>query len=217
MIVLGREAFRRWGAPAPIALRTGGLQVDRTVYRAMAKMGLRLASNVGWGYFEPREDELRVAAGLRRIEGVLEAPVVTYRQMSVGPLKPLRLCTITSTSRTEMESLLRQAGSAAISPFVILTHPFELVRYFGAPAPASPSRINLARIEALCALLAAERRLFRTTTFGEGEERWSALPAQSFPPLKAPPLATAARVVENKLNELSAWNCTFACIDEIRS
>ena len=36
----GIDTFARWGLPAPVALRTGNLMVDRNVYRAMAS-GIR--------------------------------------------------------------------------------------------------------------------------------------------------------------------------------
>lgn len=201
MIGEGSATFRRWGAPAPVALRTGGLRTDRTVYRAMERMGLRLASNVGWGLFEPAEAELRVAAGRVWIGKVLEVPVATYRQVPFGPLRPLRLCTITSTSRAEQRWLLDRAAREAASPFVILTHPFEFVRYFGKPGPVATSRVNLARLEALCALLETDPR-FRTVTFAEAAGDWANLPPARFPPRRVPTLASAARVVENALDRL---------------
>lgn len=205
MIGAGMETFRRWGAPAPIALRTGGLRTDAAVYRAMAKMGLPLASNIGWGLFEPTEEVLRIAAGRAWIEGVLEVPVVTYRQVSAGLLKPLRICTVTSTSRAEQRWLLDRAAEQAMSPFVILTHPFEFVRYFGEPGPVAPSRVNLARLEALCRLLSGDRRRFRTIAFADAAADWAKLPPARFPPPRVPAFATAGRLVENALNDARLW------------
>ncbi len=45
----------------------------------MARMGLRVAANIRRGCFGPAEAELRLAAGRRWREGVLEIPVATYR------------------------------------------------------------------------------------------------------------------------------------------
>ena len=202
----GVEAFRRWGASAPIALRTGGLRTDRTVYRSMAKMGIPLASNLGWGLFEPTDESLRIAAGRTWIEGVLEVPVVTYRQISAGFLKPLRVCAITSTSRKEQRWLLERAVRDGVSPFVILTHPFEFARFFGQPEPCAPNHVNASRFEALCRRLTDHPQTFRNVTFAGGLAEWTRLPPARFPPMRAPAFATAVRLAENNLNDLRLWN-----------
>jgi hypothetical protein len=205
MIGLGLASFARWGAPRPVALRTGGLRVDRAVYRAMARQGLRLASNIGWGWFEPEDPSLRIAAGLAWIEGVLELPVLTYRQLAVGPLRPLRLFTITATSAAETRSLLNQAWRRQVSPCVILTHPFEFVRYFGGTDPVSPSRITLGRLGALCGHLARHPGRFRVVCLRDGLAGWQDLPEQTFPPIRVPAMATMLRVVANAANDSLRW------------
>lgn len=78
MIQLGIEAFSRWGIARPVALRTGGFRTDRTVYRAMARAGIDLASNIGLAVMEPAEPELRVWGGQHRFDGVLEVPTLSY-------------------------------------------------------------------------------------------------------------------------------------------
>lgn len=209
MIDLGLEAFARWGAPRPIALRTGALRVDRTVYRAMRRRGLYLASNVGLGAFEPIEPELHLAGGRIRVHDVLEVPVLTYRQATFGSLKALRLLTITSTSAEETRALLEQASRSHQSPCIILTHPHEFVRYFDSDKPVSPSRINLRRLIALCRLLGRERDRgaprWRAVSFRDAAADWAALPEASFPPLQTPPLASVARVLANRANDTLRW------------
>ena len=78
----GIDVFGQWGVAAPVALRTGNLNVDRNVYRAMSQVGLKIASNVGLAIFEPRETELRLNAGIHRIEGITELPVLTYTDLA---------------------------------------------------------------------------------------------------------------------------------------
>ncbi|MBV8097354.1 MAG: hypothetical protein JO110_29745 [Acetobacteraceae bacterium] len=205
IIEMGLAAFARWNAPRPIALRTGRLRADRAIYRAMARTGIRLSSNIGWGWFQPAEQELRISAGRAWIEGVLEAPVMTYRQFASPPLKPLRLFTVTSTSVAEARSLLDQAWQAQISPVVILTHPFEFVRYFGSISPVTASRINVGRLEALCRKIANEPERFRSRSFSGAAEDWTVLPALKPDPLRPPAIATAARLVSNKINDTISW------------
>src|SRR3989344_4745975 len=53
LIELGLQTFERWGLARPTALRTGGLSVDHTVYAAMAKTGLPIASNIGLAIYRP--------------------------------------------------------------------------------------------------------------------------------------------------------------------
>jgi peptidoglycan/xylan/chitin deacetylase (PgdA/CDA1 family) len=121
----GIAALQRMGAPRPIAMRTGNLRADRNVYRAMRGAGLTVASNVGLGYAPPAEPELRLRGGRHRIEGVLEVPVLTYRQLGG---RADRLFTTTACSWTETERLLRSARAAGVETLVLLTHPFEFIK-----------------------------------------------------------------------------------------
>jgi len=54
----GMQAFARWGIAKPIAIRTGGLQVDKTVYHVMQELGVPLASNIGVAISPPINSEL---------------------------------------------------------------------------------------------------------------------------------------------------------------
>ena len=205
MITLGMKSFKDWGAPTPLAMRASQLRVDRTVYRAMANKGLKLASNVGLGIFEPHEEALRLTGGRALIEGVLELPVLTYRQFTLGALKRQRLFAITATSATEASSLLEQAWKAQISPIVIMTHPFEFVRFFDGKVEASPNRINASRLEAICQKVSGDPSRFRARSFAEAASDWASLPPLKIPELVAPPMATAIRLIVNKMNDTIRW------------
>ena len=110
---------------SPIALRTGGFQSDRAVYRAMARAKLPAASNIAMGVNPPAEDALRLTDGRHFIEGVLELPAMSYRTpLSSGA----RTFAVTATSSSEMQHILRQAHAAGISPVIVLTHPFEFIK-----------------------------------------------------------------------------------------
>src|SRR5215469_1208318 len=41
LLKLGLKPFQDWNLPRPIAVRVGNFEVDRTVYRAMSRVGLR--------------------------------------------------------------------------------------------------------------------------------------------------------------------------------
>ncbi len=198
----GAAALQRMGAPRPIALRTGNLRADRNVYRAMRSAGLPVASNIGLGLNRPADPSLRLRGGRRRIEGVLEAPVLTYAQ-GLGGRE--RLFTTTSTSWRETEHLLWAAQAGGVETVVLLTHPFEFVKGDRLdPARQRANRINQDRLERLCAFLAANRDRFDAPSVAEAAPGWLAAPEAPEPRLATPLWPALGRAVENRANDLIA-------------
>ncbi len=194
----GSAALQRMGAPRPVALRTGNLRADRNVYRAMRACGLPLASNVGLGLNRPTDPTLRLRGGRHRIEGVLEAPVLTYAAGRAD-----RLFTTTATSWAETEGLLWAAREAGVETLVLLTHPFEFIKGDRLdPARQRVNRINQRRLERLCAFLAEHDDQFESVSFAQAEPGWLASSDQPEPQLRAPLLPVLGRMVENKANDL---------------
>lgn len=201
----GLAAFARSSVPAPVALRTGNLNVDRAVYRAMARAGLRVASNIGLALSHPGEAALRLTGGRARIEGVLEVPVLTYRQLDLGGRVKERLLTTTATSWRETEALLWAARGAGVPTLVLLTHPFEFIKGDRLdPARRRANRINQERLRRLCRFLAEHPADFEATSFRAAAPGWLAAPDVAPPVLKAPLPAVLLRMVENKANDLVA-------------
>ena len=203
LMLEGLTVLRRMGVPKPIALRTGNLRADRNVYRAMATCGLPIASNIGLGLNRPADPTLRLRGGRRRLEGVLEVPVLSYIQPALGRKQADRLFTTTATSTPETESLLWAAREAGVRTIVLLTHPFEFIKGDRLdPASQRPNRINQRRLERLCAFLAEHDDKFESVSFGQAAAGWLAAPEEPEPRLYAPLLPTLARMVENKANDL---------------
>ncbi len=94
-LAAGLGPFEEWKLPRPIALRTGNLELDRTIYSAMSRQGLRISSSVGLGVYRPREAELHLASGRHTIDGIIEVPVLTFRQLALGPVGRDHVLTIT--------------------------------------------------------------------------------------------------------------------------
>lgn len=198
LIRAGIETLERMGAPRPIALRTGNLRADRNVYRAMRACGLALGSNIGVALSIPAERALRLRGGRHRIEGVLEVPVLTY-----GPGE--RLLTITGSSSSETEALLRQARREGVQTIVLLTHPFEFIKGDRLDlARQRRNRITQQRLERLCAFIGAHPDDYEAVSFAGAARGWLAAPDAREPRLKAPLPAVLARMIENKANDLVA-------------
>ena len=201
IIAEGIEIFQRWGLPRPIALRTGGLIVDRTVYRGMARQGLRIGSNLGLAISCPSDAGLQFAGGRHWIEGVLELPVLTYRQPTFGVGARQRNLTITASSAREVRSLLWQAHDAGISPIVVLTHPFEFIKHQGsAYERLRPDRVNQERLIELCRFINENEDCFSTARFSDGMDRWLTAGESADPEFAVSAGATAIRMAENYLN-----------------
>ncbi len=203
LIEAGAAGLRSVGAPAAIALRTGNLRADRAIYQAMAACGLPVASNIGLGVFRPAEAALGLVGGRHRIEGVLEVPVLTYTQLSVGSRRLPRLLTTTASSWAETEALLWQARQAEVPTVVLLTHPFEFIKGDRLdPARQRANRINKRRMQRMCAFIAEHPADFTSVSFAQAAPAWLAAGDVPAPALSAPLLPVLARMVGNKANDL---------------
>jgi hypothetical protein len=198
----GLAIFERWGLPKPTAMRTGSLITDMTVYAAMSALGIPIASNVGVGIYPPKEPELHLYSGLHKIGDVLEAPVLTYIDREIGNHVHHRLLTITGASAAETRSILLQAHAANIEAVVILTHPFEYVKYDPLDYDnMQPNRINQQRLRKLCAFLAENSNQFEAATFSQLNANNVSVEPQPNVMLKAPALPVVGRMIENILND----------------
>jgi hypothetical protein len=197
----GIGIFERWGLGRPHALRTGSMMTDRSVYRAMERVGMRIASNIGLALYRPDDRELLLFSGLHQVGDVTEACLLTYVDFGFRGRNHYRTLTITGASSNETRTLLRRAHEAGVEFVVILTHPFEYVKYtqvdFG---DAVPNRINQNRLTALCRFLDENRDRFESASMSD----IAALPqpAGTMPNvlLRVPVTHTLTRMFENGLN-----------------
>ncbi|MEO9191226.1 MAG: hypothetical protein ABI224_14700 [Acetobacteraceae bacterium] len=196
----GLARLRRICDPAPIAMRTGNLRADRTVYLAMSACGLRVASNVGAGWWTPDDPDLRLWGGRTRVAGVLEVPVTTYNQGRKG--YP-RLLTTSGASFTETKALLRRARDKAVQTVVMLTHTFDFLGrdrlQVGGPR-ANP--LVKRRMEKVCAFIAGNPKDFAAVSFAQAAPVWLDSPDVKPPSLTAPLIPVLLRIAQNGTNEL---------------
>jgi hypothetical protein len=165
--------FRELTGTAPLALRTGGLSVDRDVCRAQLAAGIPLASSVGRAYAPSPDPELRAYAGLLRCEGVTEAPVTSFRAR--GPRGPYdKLLTVAGNALGQIEQVLQWHRHTGTGPVVLLTHTSELapVRGLRSPPLFDADRRVQRRWAALCEYLARRDDQFEVVSFAGAWPRW---------------------------------------------
>jgi hypothetical protein len=125
------------------------------------------------GISRPADPKLHLYAGHHRIEGVIEAPVLSYARFAAG--RPDKSLTVTGSTWTEMELLLRAAARSGSSPVVILTHPHEFVVAGADDLRLERIRANAttqARFRTLCRYLADHGDACETTTFRDAGPGW---------------------------------------------
>ncbi len=199
----GIDTFGRWGVAPPVALRTGNLMVDRNVYRAMACVGLKVASNIARAVFEPTEPQLRFNAGMHLIEGVIELPVLTYADLRLGARTHRKVLTITGSSLGETRCLLDRAHAGGAPSVVLLTHCHEFVKG-DMRSSLLPDRVNQRRLDAICRYLHDNTDRFEVTTMDRMASPPAADVQASSDPLYGVPAPLAVmRLVQNKLNEMN--------------
>jgi hypothetical protein len=203
MIEFGIAQFDRWQVPSPQALRTGNFAFARPVHEAMVDCGLGLGSNIAISVFPPRDPECHVPSGSVMVDGVLEVPAFTYMAPNPPRGSRPRTLAITASSWRETEALLWRARDAAISPIVVLTHPFEFVKRRNFRfSETRRDRVNQQRLLRFLEFLSSNGDAFSATTFARSGNAWIARGGSPGGLLQAPFYPAMARLAENAANTL---------------
>lgn len=136
------------------------------------------------------------------IDGVLEFPVTTYTDFRWGPRAHLKSLTITGTSWPEMRRLLFQARRQGLSDVVVLTHPFEFVRYRDDQSTPGINPLTRRRLERLCRFLRSEPGF---TPACMADVLATPAPREATPTLTVPAAQAALRALENWTSQRVFW------------
>lgn len=197
----GVAIFERWGLGRPVALRTGSMIADRSVYRAMELVGIPFGSNIGLGVYRPDDPSLHFFSGVHRVGSVTEVCVLTYVDFAIGNYVHHRLLTITGASWKETQTLLLRAHESKVESVVILTHPFEYVKYDRPDFRGLlPNRINQRRLGRLCEFLRDHDDRYEVASFCDLASRPPASLSEPNVILKVPAQRVVERIVQNGLN-----------------
>jgi hypothetical protein len=168
LIEYGIEVFRDWGLARPTVFRSGSLQHDDGLYRALARCDIPYSSNIGVAIYDSGDPAYALYSGRHLRHGVVECPVLTFSDWSVPGKQHLKSLTITGTSFSETSHLLDEAHRLGIGEVVILTHPFEYIQsHDNDLAHARSHKLNQQRLVQLCEYLAANRDRFRACGMAE--------------------------------------------------
>lgn len=201
-LAMGLAVFSRWGLLRPVATRTGNFMVDTAVHRALARAGIPISSSVCRAIFRPVEPALQLTGGRHRIEGTLEVPALSYTDLAFAGWRRERLLAVTASSWPEMRSLLWQARRAGILPIVIVTHPFEFIKWRnGSFENAVRNRVSQERLLKLLAFLRTHDADFVAVSMAGRKDAWLAADACDMPRLAVPAVRTLLRMLENGVND----------------
>jgi hypothetical protein len=202
ILSISLDAFSRWGLGRPIAARTGNLDVDSAVHRALERFAIPISSSVGLALLQPREEPLQQCAGRHWIEKILEVPVLSYRALQLGRYTRLRALTITACSWPEIESVLWRAREAGISPVVFLTHATEFIKRRDLQfRDIRRNRVNQDRLLQLLRFLGRNSQEFEAVTFRDRAAEWLSCGAAPATVLRGSTIKSLARMAQNFIND----------------
>lgn len=200
LITAGAAQIRSWCGKAPLCLRTGNFSVSTSVYHAMRRAGLPLGSNVCMAVSPPKAPALRFAGGVHRVEGVTELAVTCFRDhgpVGRGRYRPLQ---VSACSFGELRTMLNAINQAGGSIAVIVSHPFEFLKWSGPEfSQLRANRVVQRRFERLCRFLAQEADRFEVVPMA-GIAEAGILPEEAVN-LDGRALAATLRAVENFVND----------------
>jgi hypothetical protein len=194
--------YQRWVGRKPLAIRTGSLRADENVYRVMSDLGIPMSSNVAMGLYQPREPQLHHNSGRHLIQGVMELPVFTYRDINIAGKSHQKSLQITSCSWPEMKHLLWKARRMGVENIVLLTHPFEYIKKTDFQyKKLIRNRVNQQRLQRLCEFITQHHQDFESADFSSQHQNWvaSELDQKS---IEMPSLFAVGRKLHNRFNDL---------------
>lgn len=165
IIARGINNLRDAGATNVCAFRAGNFGANFDTLRALANNGIHIDSSYN-SCFLDAECQMRTVESMlqpRTIHGVCVFPVTTFVDFP-GHERPAQLC---ACSFQELTKALLQAWRNKQYSFVIVWHPFELMKDVRNPAKRRPDLINVRRFERLCEFLSNNRDKFRSSTFSD--------------------------------------------------
>lgn len=200
LMLVGRNRIGSWTGKVPNCFRTGNFSASLEIYRILSDMDLRISSNICTAVNPPSNESLQLLGGIHQIHGVLELPVTCFADrgpIGRGKLRPLQVTACSIQETQEMLMALRSAGGTVA---VIVTHPFEFLKWSGPDfTKMRPNRLVQKRFDHLCSFLATNNDLFDVMPLNEIGIRNSEL--EKGVALKGGILSSTRRAAQNFFND----------------
>ena len=197
----GCEQIEAWTGVRPVAMRTGNFSSSRSVYQAMKKAKLALASNICIASASYSDKSIAHSGGIHEIESVHELPASCF--VDPGPIGRgrYRAAQVTACSSIEIINLLKQCTRGSIRTMVLVTHPFEFLkkadfRY----TSLRPNVLVQKRLEEICRFLSENPADFEVSTFS-GIASESPLITEPAPDLQSSITSSIIRSAQNFIND----------------
>ena len=198
MVRHGLRMFEEWQLPLPVVFRSGNLQHNDNMYRALAQCGICASSSVGLGIFDSGQGKYQLSSGNHEIAGVTEMPVLSFNDRMNWRLPSMKCLTIAGSSFMEMQALLKQAEAQDIPLVVVMTHPFEFIQKNDDQfAVLRRHAINQQRFRAMCAFLKQNRQRLPCITMAQAAQEFKGHMTGQNTLLQTPFFASASRKVCN--------------------
>jgi len=174
-VELGADVFRRTCDGELVAHRAGGLWLDAGTLRAVEAAGIPIDASVAVGY---HDYDLGVAPPNvpRRLGGLVEVPVTTFRQMRLGSWSLRRNFDINADSLAELRYVVSRAAAEGVAAVTLLMHSFSFIGRNGDSTAFWPEPGEARKFEAFLDWVAA-REDVEVVTFRELAERLKAEPS----------------------------------------
>jgi peptidoglycan/xylan/chitin deacetylase (PgdA/CDA1 family) len=203
----GMNQIRDWTGTSPMGLRTGNFSASPTVYRAMKMVGMTVSSNICIAVAPPDITWQNVwggksglAGGVHNINGIAELPITCFKDrgpVGRGRMRPMQ---ITACTFAELRSQLRALHRRNASVAMIVTHPFEFLRWSGPDfSKLTPNRLVQRRFERLCGFLAENADQFETVPISHFSDAEADLERAT--DLDGNPISATYRAIENFVND----------------
>lgn len=194
IIEQGKAVFARWGLPAPTAVRTGNLFVERWLYQIFARSGLMISSSIGSSLYSPRDSDMNLFAAPRIFDSVLELPVTSYLGAGPSLRQQKRLATVVGMGVWEQRALLNAARRNGVPCIVVLSHVSEFCSVDD-EGHAHPNRLSARKFDRLCRTVSTASGL-NGVTINELANKVQDRTTQEDIELAVPRLTSAARLLD---------------------
>ncbi|NKB19887.1 MAG: hypothetical protein GKS01_05000 [Alphaproteobacteria bacterium] len=196
LVSRGTDQIEAWTGRQPTCMRTGNFSNDASLFSTIRDAGLKYTSNICAALPATDDPALRLPGGVHELGGVSEFPVTCFIDrgpVGRGRLRPLQ---VTACGFSETRSILEQLNSSAGEVAIIVTHPFEFLRFDDYRfSNMRPNRLVQRRFNMLCKFLANNTDRFETVTLEEAGQ--SLNPGQQVPQLVGNPALAILRAAQN--------------------